>query len=251
MRDRASIRATIACVCALGWLPIAAGAGCSQASDSTGTLVVPFELGNRRTCSALAVKTVRAVLDDGMFSEEAPCSNGQVRFRDLPAGSYHVRLFGVDANGVSIMDSLHSGDVVVNVVGNDTTVVAQPAVTLTAAPAQLLLRWNFGFGTCKGVGVDRFAVKVWRSAGDDLLIDAAVPCESEGDGPDQYRKVTDSMRQLGGGEMGEITVQAVDKTGVKVGEPVQFRFDAPGPGRSIKLSLNCLEGACTGSGKPD
>ena len=249
MRQRASVRAVTTWVCALGWLSV--GAGCASGDTSSGTLVVPFELGNHRSCDALGVKTVRAELDDGMFSEEAPCTNGQIRFRDLPAGSYHVRLYGVDDSGVSIMDNLQTGEVVVSVVGNDTTVVTQPAVTLTAAPAQVLLRWNFGFGTCNGIGVDRFAVKVWRSDGDELLLDASVPCESEGDGPDQYRKVVDRMRQLGGGETGEITVQPLDRTGVKVGEPVLFHFDPPGAGRSIKLSLNCLEGSCSGSGQPD
>ena len=250
MRERSGVGVAVACFCALSMHSVLA-MGCGDGNGTTGTLVVPFELGNRRTCSALGVKTVRAVLDDGMFSEEAPCSNGQVRFRELPAGSYHVRLYGVDDKGVSIMDSLQSGDVVVSVVGNDTTVVTQPAVTLTAAPAQLLLRWNFGFGTCKGIGVERFVVKVWRSGGDDLLLDASVPCESEGDGPDQYRKVADRMRTLGGGESGEVTIQAMDRTSVKVGEPVMFSFEAPGAGRTIKLSLNCTEGACMGSGKPD
>ena len=249
MRERASLGPKIASACALGWLLI--GGACGDAADSTGTLVVPFELGNRRTCAALAVKTVRAELDDGLFMEEAPCSNGQVRFKELPAGSYRVRLFGVDANGVATMDSLQSGAVQVNVVGNDTTVVTQPAVTLTAAPAHLLLRWSFGFGTCKGIGIERFVVKVWRVGGDELLLDASLPCESEGEGADQYRSIPDGARQLGGGETGEVSVQPLDKTGVKVGEPVMFSFDAPGAGRNIKLSLTCDEGACSGMGKPD
>jgi hypothetical protein len=233
----------------LGWT--LAASACGGTAESTGTLVVPFELGNRRSCMALAVKTVRAELDDGMYMEEAPCTNGQIRFKELPPGSYRVRMFGVDASGVAVMDSLQTGDVVVHVAGNDTTVVTQPAVTLTAAPAHLLLRWDFGFGTCKGVGVDRFALKVWRGDGDELLLDASLPCNSEGDGPEQYRTVPDSTRQLGGGEVGEVSVQPLDKTGIKVGEPVMFLFDAPGPGRSIKLSLTCSDGACTGSGKPD
>jgi hypothetical protein len=249
MGERASLRARIAGACVLGGVLV--GSACGGTDASTGTLVVPFELGNRRSCMALAVKTVRAELDEGMYMEEAPCSNGQIRFKELPPGSYHVRMFGVDASGVAVMDSMQTGDVVVNVVGNDTTVVTQPPVTLTAAPAHLLLRWDFGFGTCKGIGVDRFTVKVWRSDGDELLLDASLPCNSEGEGSDQYRKVPDSTRQLGGGEVGEVSVQALDKTSIKVGEPVMFLFDAPGPGRSIKLSLTCSDGACSGSGKPD
>jgi hypothetical protein len=219
--------------------------------SSTGTLVVPFELGNQRTCDALSIKTVKAELEDGMYTESAPCTNGQVRFKDLPAGTYHVQLFGLDSDGVEVMDNLSGHDVVVNVTGHDQTVVAHPSVTLTAAPAHLLVRWNFGFGTCKGVGVDRFAIQVWRGDGDDLLLDDTLPCSTEGDGVDQYRTVPDDTRLLSGDAAGEVSIQPLDNTGVNVGDPVIFDFDAPGPGHDIKLSMTCDEGACSGSGKPD
>jgi hypothetical protein len=247
MHGASARRNTVSCLVALCLM----GSACGSQTTSTGTLVIPFQLGNRRTCDALGVKTVRAELDDAMYVSEAPCSNGQVRFKELAAGSYHVRLFGVDGTGVAVMDSVESGKVVVNVIGEDATVVVQPAVILTAAPAHLLVRWNFGFGTCKGVGVDRFAVRVWHKDGDELLLDATLPCSAEGDGEEQYRSVPDVDRQLGGGEVGEVSIQPLDKTGIAVGEAVVFRFDAPGPGHDIKLSLNCSEGACSSTGKPD
>src|ERR1700760_827656 len=93
--------------------------------DTTGTLVIPFELGNDRTCDDLGVKRVRASLDDGEHTKDAPCSNGQVRFTDLPAGTYHVEMFGEDADGDDILDSVQAGDVIVNVVGRDSTTVAK------------------------------------------------------------------------------------------------------------------------------
>jgi hypothetical protein len=248
MLDRVRKR-TFAGAITLCWALLAGG--CPPDQTSTGTLVVPFELGNHRTCGDLSVKTVRAELANGMYTQEAPCMNGVVRFKDLPAGSYSVRMFGVDDKGIEVLDSLTDHALVVNVVGQDTTVVLKPAVTLTAASAHLLLRWNFGFGTCKGVGVDRFTVKVWRSGGDNLLLDASVACSTEGDGEDQYREVHDDSRQLSGDASGEVSVQPLDKTGVTVGDAVRFNFSAPGPGHDIKLSLTCEDGACKGSGRPD
>lgn len=237
---------------ALGWALLATACPSdTSSSSSTGTLVVPFELGNHRTCQELSVAKVRGELDGGMYVAEALCAVGAVRFKEIPGGNYHVRMFGVDDSGVEVMDSYSSHDVVVTVLGDDSTVVTKPAVTLTAAPAHLLLRWNFGFGTCKGVGVDRFHVTVWRSTGDDLVLDETLACSTEGEGDDQYREVPDDNRQLGGDSVGEISVQPLDKTGVTVGDAVLFNFKAPGPGHDIKISLTCEEGACTGSGKPD
>jgi hypothetical protein len=226
---------------------------CSSDDDaaSTGTLVVPFELGNDKTCDALGVKTIRAVLDDMAYVQESACDNMQVRFKDIPAGTYKVKMFGVDDKGVDIMDSVVSGDVTVNVLGDDNTVVTKPAVTLTAAPARLSVRWNFGFGTCKGIGIDHFLVKVWRENGDDLLLSANLDCNIEGEGADQYREVADDNRRLAGDEVGEVTVQALDHTNTPFGDAVSFNFKAPGPGQSIKISVKCDESACNGSGKPD
>jgi hypothetical protein len=222
-----------------------------NADDSTGTLVVPFALGNHRSCDTVGVAKVRAEVDDDMYEQEAPCSNGQVRFKEIPAGSYKVRLFGLDAQGVAVMDSTSYGEVTVNVVGQDTTVVVHPEVVLTATPAKLLLRWNLGFGSCKGTGIDRFNVLVWRRDGDDLLLNSNLSCSTEGDGDDQYREVPDKGRALGGGDVGEVSVQPLDKTGVEMGDPVKFNFDPPGPGHTVKLSIECMDGACSGTGKPD
>jgi hypothetical protein len=250
MRHTASTRMINVSGCLLAGLWFAA-CGSSASGDSTGTLVVPFELGNNRTCDMLGVKTVRAELDDKSHTAEVPCANGQVRFQDIPAGSYSLQMFGVDASGVEIMDSFTSGDVTVNVPGDDNTVVNHPSITLTAAPAHLLVRWNFGFGTCKGVGIDRFMIKVWRGSGDALLLNETLDCTQEGDGVDQYRSVDDADRRFSGDDAGEISVQPLDKTSINVGSAVTFNYSAPGSGHDVKISLTCTDGACTGSGKPD
>jgi hypothetical protein len=251
MRDRTSMKWIAAReVWLLSLLLLAACGDDSTDDGSAGTLVVRFELGNKRTCDAVGVAMVRAELNDMKYVQQAPCSNGQVRFRDIPAGSYHIELFGVDSSGVDVMDSHTSKQVTANVSGDDATNQTE-IVTLTAAPAHLLVRWNFGFGTCKGVGIDRFVINAWRGSGDDLLFDQTLACTLEGDGKDQYREIADPDRRMGGDEAGEVSIQPYDRSNVPIGMAAVFKFNAPGPGHDVKLSITCDEGACTGTGKPD
>jgi len=262
MRDRTSIQRKVAC----GLLLRAAGysflvstalgtaTGCGGDDDGgggKGTLVVPFELGNNRTCEAAGVEYVRAELNDEAFVQEAPCENGQVRFLNVPAGSYNIKISAFDEDDVEVMDNQEDIETTVNVVGGDETSEHKNAVTLTAAPAHLLVRWTFGFTTCRGASIDRFAIKAWLSGGDDLLLSQTLPCALEGDGKDQYREIDDPERRLSGMQPGEVTIQALDKTGVNVGPAAVFKYKAPGPGHDIRVSVQCDQGACTGNGKPD
>lgn len=260
MRNRTSIQRKVA----QGLLLRAAGlsllgssvwvSGCGGGDDdnrSSGTLVVPFELGNNRSCEAAGVDYVRAELSNGNYEEEAPCSNGQVRFLNVPAGSYKIKISAFDEDGVEVLDSHESMDTTVNVEGNNETSEHKVPVTLTAAPAHLLVRWTFGFTTCKGASIDRFAIKVWLSGGDDLLISKSLPCMLEGKGKDQYREIEDPERRLSGEQAGEVTIQAIDKTGVNVGPAAVFKYKAPGAGHDVKVTVECDQGACKGTGKPD
>jgi hypothetical protein len=233
-------------------LMAALGTACSSDDNpEAGILVVPYELGNQRDCSSLGVKVIRAELDDPMYVEEATCDAGAIRFQQVPPGSYKVRLFGVDRSGIAIMDSLASGDVPVSVVGDGTTVIADPAVTLTAAPAHLLMRWDFGFGTCDSAAIDRFAITAWRADGSALLLDTKLECNTLGEGAEQYRSVPDLDRELAGDEVGEVAIQPLDKNGSKVGDAITYNFEEPGAGRFVKLSVECDNGGCNGSGTPD
>jgi hypothetical protein len=230
----------------------ALGSACAEEEDpSAGVLVVPYELGNNKACDEVGVRVVRAELDDPMYVEEALCGAGEIRFKQIPPGSYDVRLFGIDREGFAVMDSLQAGDVPVSVIGDGNTVIADPAVQLTAAPAHLLLRWGFGFGTCESSGIDRFAITAWRGDGSALLLETDVSCEMAGDGAEQYRAIPDVERSLMGDELGEVSVQALDVNGFEMGEPLVYRFDAPGAGRFVKISMMCAEGSCEGNGKPD
>jgi hypothetical protein len=230
----------------------ALGLGCGgEEGPRAGVLVIPFELGNRKDCESLAISRVRAELDEGSIVEEADCDRGEVRFNLLMPGRYDAVLFGLDDDDVEVMDSLASGLVPLDVVGRGTTVVADPAVKLTAAPARLHLRWDFGFSSCGGAGIDSFLLTAWHADGSELLLETEIACDTPGQGRGQYRGVADEDRELGGDQLGEVNVQPFDENGIAVGDPIVFVFEAPGAGRRVELSLHCDEGGCEGSGQPD
>lgn len=217
---------------------------------SEGTLVVPFELGNRRSCESFDVERVRGELVEGSdYVDEVRCDTGQLRFQGVRAGNYRVRLYGLDEEGVAVMDNRLDDETLLKVIGHGNTVVADRPVKLTRTPAHMYLRWTFGFGTCKSAGISGFAISVWRSDGSELLLETELDCELDGEGPEGYREV--SERGLIGDQIGEVTVQPLDTAGFEIGDPVVFEFMAPGAGRDIKLSVTCEDTNCTGSGEPD
>ena len=223
-------------------------ASCSD-SDSPGTLIVPFNLGNQRTCKEFHVETVRGELNDDEYFDEVRCDAGELRFQHIPEDSYNLRLYGYDRDDVAIMDSLQDEHLLINVI-NDTTVVTDP-VTLTSAPARLMLRWTFGFGTCESAGITAFAVTVWRNDGSELLLKDELDCAKVGKGEGNYRQVPDHDRMLMGTDMGEVSVQPLDSAGDDFCEPLTYRYPAPGPGGDIYLSMACDEDACWGTGDDD
>lgn len=222
----------------------------SEESVDTGVLVVPFELGNQRTCEELGIVAIRGELDDGEIVEEIECDAGELRFERLNAGRYKVTLYGLDEDDVPAMDSLGDGPRSIQVVG-DNTVVFDPPLGLTSAPARLQLRWSFGFSTCESASIEGFAIAAWRADGSALLMESEIACGAVGEGRDQYRVVPDLERELSGAEVGEVEVQPHDNQGFAIGDPTTFTFEAPGAGAEIKLSLACDEGGCDGSGTPD
>jgi len=238
------------------WLPllacvVASIVGCEADDPGAGVLVVPYELGNMRDCESLGIVKVAAELDDEFLVEEVACESGEVRFNQVPADTYDVRLYGIDADGYRVMDSVEAGDVKLKIIGQGTTVVADPPVQLTAAPAELRLRWDFGFGTCDSASVDNFEVMAWRKDGSQLLMETHVACEMPGEGVEQYRSVPDVDRELAGDVFGEVSVQAIDRNDTLVGDSVAFFFETPGAGRPIMLTLDCTVAGCDGTGEPD
>lgn len=228
-----------------------AGCGILSSNDKKqGSLVVPFELGNHKSCASVNVVTVRAEFDDGGVAKETNCEAGTIRFDGVALGPHRVVLYGLDKNDIKIMDSLATGPLSVTIEDGKTQVIDPPA-QLTLAPAKLALRWDFGFSSCGSASIDSFRVTAWRSGGSQQLLQTNVSCGTPGKGEGQYRDVPDPGRDLSGDELGEVEVQPVSGTPADVGAPVKFTFDPPGPGRDIKLSLTCTAKSCKGSGKPD
>lgn len=236
---------------ALACFMVGLGACAGEDSPESGVLVVPFELGNGRSCEELGVVAIRAELDGGDFIEEADCEAGQVRFDHLMPGRYAVVLYGLDDDDIEVMDTLVAGPQPIQVVGNSTTVVYDPPLALTSAPAKLELRWTFGFGSCEGASIEGFKIAAWRADGSALLMESDLPCGLSGDGRGQYRSVPDLDRELSGDEVGEVEVQPHDSEGFPIGDSTTFTFEAPGRGQIIQLSLQCNEAGCDGSGMVD
>jgi hypothetical protein len=230
---------------------VAALGGCAAATGSdSGALVVPYDFGKSRDCTTMGVQSVRAELNSGEMVE-ASCKRGRVRFDALEPGAYTVVMYGLDANGTAVVDSLSSGPVPVDVVGGNARVVVDPPIQLVPAPAKLKLRWTFGFGSCQSDEIDGFTVTAWHIDGTTELVVTNLPCATPGDRPERYRLVPDLGRTLAGEQLGAVDVQAYDESALAIGDRVAFSFAPPGPGGEILLSIRCDEGGCQGSGEPD
>src|SRR5262245_58704260 len=92
------------------------GLAACEDSDSSGTLIVPFNLGNQRTCKDFHVETVRGELNDAEYVDEVRCDAGELRFQHIPEGAYNLRLYGYDSDDVAIMDSLQHEHLTINVI---------------------------------------------------------------------------------------------------------------------------------------
>lgn len=234
----------------LGLSAILVSSSCAPPRAQTGDLIVPFVLGNAVSCGKSDVRVVVAFLDDDR-SAEAECDAGAVVFSDVPAGAYDVKLFGYAEDNTSIvMDSLATKQLFAQVAGGATTTLPEDVV-LTAAPVRLELRWGFGFRSCESNGVDRFVVSAWIAGGTDPLLTAELGCTQDTTDHDNYRTVPDPERDLKGGIVGQVSIQALRVDGAAVGKPAIFEFDPPGSGSSIRLTVECGQTGCAGTGMPD
>ena len=99
------MRTGLRCCCVLLVAGMLSACGADEPRNN-GVLVVPFKLGNGRDCSDLGVVAVRGELDDGAYQQEVDCEAGEVRFTLLPPGRFDVLMYGLDDEGVAVMDSL-------------------------------------------------------------------------------------------------------------------------------------------------
>ncbi|MCP4599870.1 MAG: hypothetical protein GY847_04895 [Proteobacteria bacterium] len=213
-----------------------------------GSVVVPFSIAyNGTTCEAAGVETVQAVLDDGAYKAEVDCTDYEILFEGVEAGDHSLALYGLNADGVPIADSLGDGMQEISVVEFEVTVFAAP-VTLTEAPVKVLMRWNLGYGTCDSVGFGNFEVKVIAPSGKRIFRTRKLACNAQITELGDYRVVPDPKRKLVNPDIDLIMLQPVDKKGRPLGEEFEVEFTdfvVPGPGESIQLSFRCSAWGCT------
>ncbi len=147
--------------------------GC--APEGTGDAEVQWSVGLTGSCSQASLASVAARLEtlDGTLvaRQDARCDALAVRFRDIPVGSYRVRLAGFDDDAVeaytaTISDlSIHEG--------------LEPAsylARLAPRPGAIDLLWYFRSGRlCSAYGVEQVLVSLYSS--DFEITTAAFRCD--------------------------------------------------------------------------
>jgi hypothetical protein len=215
---------------------LAGASGC--ADPGPGSVVIPVQLGNSKTCNEVGVETLRAFLDEGEYTEETDCEDGEVRIDSVPEGRYSVTVQGLADDGAAIMDNLDADDSDrdVRVIGDGATVTTDP-MRLTDAPARILISWNFGASNCANADITDFHVTAFETGGTAVMAEADMSCDLAEADDDGYRTVPDPDRDLNGKLLGEALIEAT-------GTEVSFVFEPPGPGRAVRLDLVCDNGGC-------
>ncbi|MFV8753395.1 hypothetical protein ACNOYE_22830 [Nannocystaceae bacterium ST9] len=240
-------------------MAIVALTGCKH-DPGPSSASIEFVLGNDKECAEVGVETMHVVLSRGegadrveLYEEYAPCVDGPVIVEDIAPKNYDLLVEGLDEAMIVVFDNLGSPASQRKIEIFDGS-QAQTTVELTARPSDLLVRWRLGqdgFGNCAGVGIDRFNVRAFETGGGTLLLEHEFDCETTGEDADGYRLVPDPERVLNGTRLGEVGIQALDASGTELGEPATFVFDPVGPGYPTKLTLECSNVGCTGSGTTD
>lgn len=210
-----------------------ASSGCGD--EGPGTLIVPYVLGANLDCEERDVTEVRAVLDDE-YDATVDCEVGEVTLSDVPPGKYDLVVEAIASDGVVIMDNLDNDARKVEVVGDGASITLDDAVLLTDAPAKILLLWNFGASNCSNAGIDEFDVTVFADA-TEVLTEETLDCTNAEADADGYRELPDSDRAINGKTVTDVLVEAP-------GTSASFNFEPPGPGRAVRLDLECGNDGC-------
>lgn len=253
-RRRAATRSAHALLTAIGCAFLSASGCAGDTVAAQGSVVVPYVLGNQLTCDDpnVQVARVRAILNDKVYEQESTCAApGQLRFDDVDAGHWQLIVEALDANGVIVMDNRHAPvPPVVEILGDGNVTTALP-VELASVPAHIFLRWSEGFSDCDGLGIDRFIVSIWDTSGTTTLMRGEISCATRPNAPEDYRKFEDPERRIHGASMQSLSVQALTREGVHVGQPVVFELERPpGAGYSVLASMNCTKDGCVAGQAP-
>ncbi|MBN1653830.1 MAG: hypothetical protein JXA30_08645 [Deltaproteobacteria bacterium] len=218
--------------------------------EESGSLQLSFQLGSGKSCDEFGIERVKAFLTDSgeEYDESVDCDKGEIRFNDVEAGTYRLKLFGYDADKAAVKDSEEEETTIKS--GKTTTI--ETPIRLIDAPVTLKLRWDFEFSDCKKAGLGGFFITAFSSDGSDVLFDGQdILCNSNTVDDDGYHTIPDEGRDLKGNNFGEVEIQPYDANSAPLGEAIRFVFDSPGPGGEIRLSLSCDDTGCRGSGEPD
>jgi len=135
--------------------------GC--APEGTGDLDVQWTVGLTGTCAQANLQFVTARLETLggtlLARRDAPCDAHTVRFRDLPIGSYRIRLSAFDDDGVEAYAATVS-DLPVREELEATSCLAR----LTPRPGSISLSWYFQGGRlCSAYGVEDVLLSLFSS----------------------------------------------------------------------------------------
>ncbi len=226
--------------------------GCKH-DDGPGSLAVEFILGNDKACAEVDVENIRVALsrgDEVLYDETFACAEGPVLIQDITPQVYDMVVEGIDAEGYATFDNLGTpeGERKVEIFDGS---LAEQSVDLTARPADVGVRWDFGVTNCMGAGIDRFNIRMFEVGGANLLLEHEIDCEVTGEGEGGYRWIPDPERVLNGNLLGEVGVVPLDATGTMVGGQVPFSFEPVGAGHPVLLTIECNDTFCSGTGVPD
>lgn len=229
-------------ILALSTASLTALGGC--ADEGPGSIVIPVQLGNNKSCEEVGVTQLHAELERGgeIYEETVDCSVGEVRIDDVAPQRYDLLVQGLASDGAAILDNLDQDARVVDVLGDGQTNVID-TVLLTDAPAQLRIGWDFGLSNCASAGIHEFEITAFENGGSAVLLTSAIDCDAPTDAGNLH-VVPDPDRDLNGKLLAEAAIQPVDKSGAHVGSPISFSFDPPGPGRFVDLIIECDETGC-------
>ncbi|MEE9382467.1 MAG: hypothetical protein V3V08_03535 [Nannocystaceae bacterium] len=248
----ASFRASTAVVAATALLVGASATGC-ESDPGPGSVLVPVELGNSKTCAEVNISTLEATLGDSTVTVPCVDTSLEVRFDDVAKGTYDLSVVGRNDEGVGTIDSGGTPDLWVEVLGEGATVGPNLSpVRLTDAPAHLFVRRDLGFLTCESANMTSFRVIAFEEGGSTILLKDTFDCASPTTDAEGYYAVPDPSRVVKGKLLGEMAIQPLDAADMAVGAAVIFEFAPPGPGRDVKFTLSaCSQTGCTGTGEPD
>lgn len=147
--------------------------GC--APEGTGDAEVQWSVGLTGSCSQASLGYVVARLEtrDGILvaRQDAACEAGAVLFRDVPVGSYRVRLAGFDDEEVEAYEAQ------IPELGIREALEPVSAFTrLTPRPGSIDLAWYFSGGRlCAAYGAEEVLVSLYSS--DLEIVTAAFDCD--------------------------------------------------------------------------